>query len=94
MCEVTGETQSTPKRPISTARAGSAPPVWGEQRGQRGVPTSQAQQRQRGASQRCQPGCPALVSDPPGGRGPGAYLTSLGSPAQHLARRGAQVSAG
>ncbi|XP_021232419.1 protein S100-A1 isoform X2 [Numida meleagris] len=65
--------------------------VWGEQWGRRDVPTSQPQRSQRGASQRCQPGCPAPVSDPPGGRGPGAYLTSPGSPAQHSVRRGAQV---
>uniref|UniRef100_A0A8U8BJL0 Uncharacterized protein n=1 Tax=Geospiza parvula TaxID=87175 RepID=A0A8U8BJL0_GEOPR len=34
----------------------------------------------RGAGPWCQPGCPAPVSDPPGGRGLGAYLTCPARP--------------
>ncbi|XP_075380935.1 protein S100-A1 isoform X1 [Mycteria americana] len=53
-----------------------------------GLPVPRPPRRRRGAARRCQPGCPAPVSDPPGGRGLGAYLTSPAGPARHTRSSG------
>ncbi|KAM7080200.1 protein S100-A1 isoform 1-T1 [Ciconia maguari] len=53
-----------------------------------GLPVPRPPRRRRGAARRCQPGCPAPVSDPPGGRGLGAYLTSPAGPARRTRSSG------
>ncbi|XP_066424259.1 protein S100-A1 isoform X1 [Molothrus aeneus] len=47
----------------------------------------------RGAGRRCQPGCPAPVSDPPGGRGLGAYLTCPARPGGRTRSTGSSAAA-
>ncbi|KAM4755641.1 protein S100-A1 isoform 3-T3 [Cyanocitta cristata] len=47
----------------------------------------------RGGGRRCQPGCPAPVSDPPGGRGLGAYLTCPAGPGGRTRSAGSSARA-